>query len=117
MNKMTINNFNPDTKKYTEKTKQDKIRELIPMIKDAALVLPEEQPRFPAARLRRTDNPAARRSATEGGFKNGKRRRPPMSDATSSGVGADDDAAWSHGCTGARSRKRKRHRASGVALQ
>jgi hypothetical protein len=117
MNKMTINNFNPDTKKYTEKTKQDKIRELIPMIKDAALVLPEEQPRFPAARLRRTDNPAARRSATEGGFKNGKRRRPPMSDATSSGVGADDDAAGSHGSTAARSHKRKRHRASSVAVQ
>ena len=59
MNKMTINNFNPTTKKYTEKTKQDKIRELIPMMQGRLLVLPEEQARFPAARLRRTGNPAS----------------------------------------------------------
>ena len=43
MNKMTINNFNNNTKKYTEKTKQDKIRELIPMMNRKLLVLPEEQ--------------------------------------------------------------------------
>ena len=69
MNKMTINNFNNNTKKYTEKTKQDKIRELIPMMNRKLLVLPEEQPRFPAARLRRgtgTANPAGRAPWGEG---------------------------------------------------
>ena len=79
MNKMTINNFNPTTKKYTEKTKQDKIRELIPMMQGRLLVLPEEQARFPAARLRRTGNPASM-----GGTK-ARRSRPKDSRSKSSG--------------------------------
>ncbi len=76
MNKMTINNYNPSTKKYTEKTKQDKVREIIPLIKKGALVQPREHAQFPAARLRHTDNPAAiaRRKATEAS-KHGKKRR------------------------------------------
>ena len=76
MNKMTINNYNSGTKKYTEKTKQDKVREIIPVIKKGGLVVPREHAQFPAARLRHTDNPAAiaRRKATEAG-KHGKKRR------------------------------------------
>ena len=40
-NNMMIISFNENTKKYVEKTKQDKIHELIPMINRKLLVLPE----------------------------------------------------------------------------
>lgn len=89
MNKMTINNYNPATKKYTEKTKQDKVREIIPVIKKGSLVTPREHAQFPAARLRHTDNPAAiaRRKASEAG-KTGKKRR-----LSSSAMGLGSDAS------------------------
>ena len=89
MNKMTINNYNSGTKKYTEKTKQDKVREIIPVIKKGGLVVPREHAQFPAARLRHTDNPAAiaRRKATEAG-KHGKKRRMSSAELDRSSVAA-----------------------------
>eukprot|EP01052_Picozoa_sp_SAG31_P019025 SAG31_NODE_1371_length_8605_cov_20.357630_2_plen_508_part_00 len=48
MNKMRINNYNPQTGKYTEKTKHDKIKTLIPIL--CKLMSPKE--------LRKKNNPA-----------------------------------------------------------
>ena len=52
MNKMTINHYIRATKKYREKTKIEKIRELLPKLHAGTLVKPEARPSYPVSHKR-----------------------------------------------------------------